>query len=291
MSKQPSTFSLQLSTNDVKSLVITGFGINCEIEMGAAYKNTGADVTICHFNELINGTYNLQDFDILNFPGGFSFGDDIASGKVMANKIKYKKMSNGRTFIEEIEAFIANGKYILGVCNGFQIMTQLGLLPNTQGNFEPEAALIHNDSQQFEDRWVHCKINADNKSPFLKGIDVLALPVRHGEGKLVFKNDDIKQKVIENNQIALQYADADGNITDKYPLNPNGSVMSIAGLTDPTGQVFGLMPHPEAFLSFYNHPDWPKMKQNGQELPRELTGQIIFDNIVGTKNFSSQIEN
>ncbi len=264
----------------VKSLILTGFGINCEIEMGAAYKNAGAEVTIIHFNEIINGKYDLQDYDILNFPGGFSFGDDIASGKVMANKIKYKKMANGKTFIREINDFVANGKYIMGVCNGFQILTQLGLLPDLQGNQEPEVALLHNDSQKYEDRWVYCKVNSVNQSPFLKGIDLLPVPVRHGEGKLVFKNDDVKEKIIANNQIALQYADAEGNITEEYPLNPNGSVMSIAGLTDTTGQIFGLMPHPEAFLSFYNHPDWAKMKRNGKELERGETGQVIFDNIV-----------
>jgi phosphoribosylformylglycinamidine synthase len=264
----------------IKSLILTGFGINCEIEMGAAYKNAGADVTIIHFNEIINGHYRLQDFDILNFPGGFSFGDDIASGKVMANKVKYKKMANGKTFIEDINDFVADGKYIMGVCNGFQILTQLGLLPDLQKNQEPEVALIHNNSQQYEDRWVYCKVNEKNNSPFLKGIDLLPVPVRHGEGKLVFKNDEVKNKIVENQQIAMQYADADGNITDEYPLNPNGSMMSIAGLTDTTGQIFGLMPHPEAFLSFYNHPDWGKLKRDGKILEREQTGQVIFDNIV-----------
>jgi len=264
----------------IKSLILTGFGINCEIEMGAAYKNAGADITIIHFNEIINGNYDLQDYDILNFPGGFSFGDDIASGKVMANKIKYKKMANGKTFIQEITDFVADGKYIMGVCNGFQILTQLGLLPDLTGNQEPEVALLHNNSQQYEDRWVYCKVNPDNPSPFLKDIDLLPVPVRHGEGKLVFKNDEIREKVVANNQIAMQYADADGNITDEYPLNPNGSTLSIAGLTDPTGHIFGLMPHPEAFLSFYNHPDWPRIKRNGTEWNREQTGQKIFDNIV-----------
>ncbi len=264
----------------VKSLILTGFGINCEVEMGAAYKNAGAETTVVHFNELINGKYNLQDFDILNFPGGFSFGDDIASGKVMANKIKFKKNSDGKTFLEEIETFLADGKYILGVCNGFQMLTQLGLLPGLSDDYEPQAVLMPNDSQQFEDRWVYCKINSDNSSPFLKGMDVLPLPVRHGEGKLVFKNDSILQKVIENNQIAMQYCDSEGNITDAYPLNPNGSVMSIAAITDPSGQVLGMMPHPEAFLSFYNHPAWNSMKYHGKQLRREQTGQVIFDNIV-----------
>ncbi len=264
----------------VKSLILTGFGINCEIEMGAAYKNAGAKVSIIHFNDLINGKYHLADFDILNFPGGFSFGDDIASGKVMANKVKFKKMNNGKTLIEEIKEFVTAGNYVMGICNGFQILTQLGLLPDTEQQIEPEVALLHNDSQKYEDRWVFCKVNPGNQSPWLKGIDLLPVPVRHGEGKLVFKNKEMERKVIENNQIALQYADENGKITDEYPFNPNGSVLSIAGLTDTTGRIFGLMPHPEAFLNFYNHPAWPAMKRNGLELKREQTGQKIFDNIV-----------
>ncbi len=264
----------------VKSLILTGFGINCEIELGAAYKNAGAEINIIHFNDLMNGKYQLEDYDILNFPGGFSFGDDIASGKVMANKIKFKKMANGKTLIEEMKDFIDKGKYILGICNGFQILTQLGLLPDTQNSIKPEAALLPNDSQKYEDRWVYCKVNPNNKSPWLKGIDLLPVPVRHGEGKLVFENEKIEKEVLDNQQIALQYADKKGNITSEYPLNPNGSRLNIAGLTDKKGQVFGLMPHPEAFLSFYNHPAWSSYQRKGKILSREETGQKIFDNIV-----------
>lgn len=268
----------------VKSLILTGFGINCEIEMGAAYKNAGAEVTIIHFNELMNGTYNLHNFDILNFPGGFSFGDDIASGKVMSNKVKYKKMQSRKLFIQEIENFINGGKYILGICNGFQILVQLGLLPNINGNFEPETALVANNSNKYEDRWVYCKINPDVKTPFLKGIDILTVPVRHGEGKLVIKDDNTREQIKDNNLIALQYSDKQGNIISEYPANPNGSEFSIAGLTDKTGQIFGLMPHPEAFLSFYNHLNWAKLKREGKEIERKNTGQAIFDNIVNYIN-------
>ena len=272
----------------VKSLILTGFGINCEIEMRAAYKNTGAEVKIIHFNEIIEGNYSLKDYDILSFPGGFSFGDDISSGKVMANKVKYKKMRNGNTFIQEIEDFIKQGKYIMGVCNGFQILVQLGLLPNLKGDYNPETALLHNDSNKYEDRWVHCKVNNQNDSPFLKGIESLPLPVRHGEGKLVIKDKTVLDNIVKHNLIALQYADATGNITEEYPKNPNGSTLSIAGLTDRTGQIFGLMPHPEAFLSFYNHPNWAKMKRDKNELKRVQTGQAIFDNIV---KHISQVKN
>jgi phosphoribosylformylglycinamidine synthase len=264
----------------VKSLILTGFGINCEIEMGAAYSNAGAEVTIIHFNELMNGSYNLHDFDILNFPGGFSFGDDIASGKVMANKVKYKKMKSGKTFIQEIEQFINDKKYILGICNGFQILVQLGLLPNLKNDFEPQTALVRNDSNKYEDRWVYCKVNQFVNTPFLKGIDILPVPVRHGEGKLVIKDDETRKQIINNNLIALSYADKEGNITAEYPKNPNGAEFNAAGLTDKTGQIFGLMPHPEAFLSFYNYPDWAKLKREGKEIKRKNTGQAIFDNIV-----------
>ncbi len=264
----------------VKALIVTGFGINCEVEMGAAYKNAGAETKIIHFNELIDGTYSIHDYDIFNFPGGFSFGDDIASGKVMANKIKYKKMKNGKTFLEEIDTFLKNGNFIMGVCNGFQMLVKLGLLPNLHNDFEPEASLEKNNSNKYEDRWVYCKVNSEVKTPFLKNISLLALPVRHGEGKLVIKDDETRKQILSKNLIALSYAEENGTITDAYPKNPNGAEFSAAGLTDTTGQVFGLMPHPEAFTSFYNHPNWPELKKQGKEIPREHTGQAIFDNIV-----------
>lgn len=273
----------------VKSLIVTGFGINCEIETGAAYKNAGADVTIIHFNELMNGNYHLHDYDILNFPGGFSFGDDIASGKVMSNKLKFKKMQTGKPFIEEIEQFIHSGKFILGICNGFQILVQLGLLPNLNQEFEPEVSLERNTSGKYEDRWVYCKVNPEVRTPFLSGIDMINIPVRHGEGKLIIKDKKTSTAIQEKNLIALQYAEKTGTITDTYPLNPNGSELSIAGLTDTTGQVFGLMPHPEAYLSLYNHPAWTKIKREGKDLSKNITGQIVFNNIVNHINNSKVI--
>jgi phosphoribosylformylglycinamidine synthase I len=264
----------------VKSLIVTGFGINCEIEMGAAFSNAGAESTIIHFNELLDGSFSIHDYDIFSFPGGFSFGDDISSGKVMANKVKFKKMNSGKTFIEEIDIFLKDGKFIMGVCNGFQMLVKLGLLPNLNSDFEPETSLEKNNSNKYEDRWIFCKVNPDVQTPFLNGIDLLPLPVRHGEGKLIIKDGKTKKQIIDNNLIAMSYANEQGYITDEYPMNPNGSHLNIAALTDPTGQVFGLMPHPEAFLSFYNHPDWPGMQREGNVLERNRTGQAIFDNIV-----------
>lgn len=264
----------------VRSLVVTGFGINCEEEMAAAYRLSGAESTIVHLNEILNAKCSINDYDILNFPGGFSFGDDIGSAKVLANKLKYKRMKSGKTFLDELQKFLGDGKYIIGACNGFQLLVKMGLLPDTNGKMEQEVTLTHNDSGKFEDRWCHCVTNQHNHTPFLKDITQIDLPVRHGEGKLVIKNEKVKTAIIENSLNCLSYADGAGSPTAEYPLNPNGSELSCAGLTDRTGQIFGLMPHPEAFLSLYNHPNWAHMKRNHPDLPEDGDGLKIFKNIV-----------
>lgn len=249
----------------IRSLVITGFGINCEEELAAAYKLAGAEPEIVHLNYILSGRVSVHDYDIINFPGGFSFGDDIASGKVLANKIRFKKLLDGTTFFDALKTFLSEGKVIIGICNGFQLLVRLGMLPNTSGKWEQEASLIKNDSGNFIDNWVTLKVKG-SKSPFLNGITELDLPIRHGEGKLVFANDEIRKDVLNNELACLFYAD-----------NPNGSEFNIAGLTDTTGQVFGLMPHPEAYLSIYNHPDRNRMTGLENE---EGEGILIFRNIV-----------
>lgn len=264
----------------VKSLVITGFGINCEEEMAAAYELAGATASIVHLNEILLGQVSIHDFDILNFPGGFSFGDDLASGKVVSNKIKFKKLPSGRVLLDEIKQFLADGKYILGVCNGFQMLVRMGLLPNTNNDFEPEATLSNNNSGKYEDRWVYCKVNKNNPSPFLKGIDVIALPARHGEGKLILIDDAMRAKVAKNALNAFTYCTADGVETSEYPANPNGADLNCAGLTNPSGQVLGMMPHPEAYLSLYNNPNWGQLKRQNPTISEEGEGLKIFKNIV-----------
>lgn len=264
----------------VKSLVITGFGINCEEEMAAAYQLAGATADIVHLNEILLGQVSIHNYDILNFPGGFSFGDDLASGKVVSNKIKFKKLPSGKVLLDEIKQFLADGKYILGVCNGFQMLVRMGLLPNTNMDFEPEATLSNNNSGKFEDRWVYCKVNAAAQTPFLKGITQMALPARHGEGKLIFLDDAMKEKVTAEGLNCLTYCTEDGVETADYPANPNGADLNCAGLTNPTGQVLGLMPHPEAYLSLYNHPNWGQKKRNNPTISEEGEGLKIFTNIV-----------
>jgi len=275
-------FSDTKNTNrPVKALVLTGSGINCEAEMAAACRLAGAHADIVHLSRIFSGEVSIHDYDLLNLPGGFSFGDDLGSAKVLANKFKVRKMASGSLFLNEIRQFLNDGKYIIGVCNGFQALVKMGLLPNTGEKFEQEATLTFNDSGKFEDRWIKCKVHPDNPSPFLRDIDTIDLPVRHGEGKLIFKNEDIRRAVIEKKLNVLAYADNEGRITDQYPFNPNGSELNCAGLCDPGGQIFGLMPHPEAFLTAYNHPDWNYRKKTGHLKDEKGEGLQIFVNIVG----------
>ncbi len=264
----------------VRALVFTGFGINCEQEMAAAYRLAGASAEIAHLNDIFAGLTSIHDFDILNFPGGFSFGDDLGSGKVLANKIRFKPMVNGNLFFDALKEFLANGKFILGICNGFQALVKAGLLPNLGGKFEQEVTLATNDSGKFEERWCNLKRNPSSSSPFLGKIDRLYLPVRHGEGKLIIGNEKIRDEIIQKSLNCISYSDVTGNPTSEYPLNTNGSDLNCAALTDPTGRVFGMMPHPEAFLSLYNHPDWPKLKRENPGLSEVGEGVTLFSNIV-----------
>ena len=263
----------------VKALILTGFGINCEEELAAAYRLAGADADILHLNEIFIEGKSIHAYDILNFPGGFSFGDDIASGKVLANKIKYKQLPNGKTLLDEIKIFINDGKHVMGICNGFQMLVRLGLLPNLAGDFEQEVTLHHNDSGHYEDRWVYCRVENADKTPFLRGINLIELPVRHGEGKLIIKDAATRATILANGQNVLTYCTEAGEPTAEYPLNPNGAELNCAGLCDTTGRVFGLMPHPEAFLSLYNHPNWGKLKRDGIADERGA-GLQFFTNIV-----------
>ena len=252
-----------------KVLVLTGYGINCDIETQHAFKLAGARAERVHINDLINGKERLSDYHILSFPGGFSFGDDIASGKVLANMVKYN-------IGEQIQEFIDSEKLIIGICNGFQAMVKMGLLPGFNDDYATqEVTLTYNDSGRFEDRWVHLKANKISKCVFTKGIENIYLPVRHGEGKFVAKNPQVLEKLKRGNHIVFQYVDTEGKSAG-YPHNPNGSVNNIAAICDKTGRVFGMMPHPEAFQHRTNHPRWTR-----EELPEEGAGISIFRNVVG----------
>ena len=253
----------------VKVLIMTGFGLNCEKETFAAFKQAQASPEMVHLNDLLAGKVSLDDYHILAFIGGFSFGDHLGAGTVFANRLKFR-------LNDSLRKFISDGKLAIGICNGFQTMTRLGLLPAAEGKyFQVQCGLAHNDSGVFRDDW--CELVADPASPcvFTRGIERLRLPLRHGEGKFV-ADDSILAAVKSGHLAALRYCDSAGRPTMEFPANPNGSLDAIAGVTDPTGRIFGLMPHPEAFLSPYNAPDWTAR----QTVPSVGEGAAIFRNAV-----------
>lgn len=264
--------------NKVKTIVLTGNGTNCEMEMAHACRLAGAEKTdIVHISELLYGEKHLSDYNFLNLPGGFLDGDDLGSAKAGANRFLHAPISGAEEMlIEELLKFINAGGLILGVCNGFQLMVKLGLLPALGGNFTKQSTtLTFNDSGRFEDRWVYLKANAQSPCVFTRGIDMVYYPVRHGEGKFVPENGAILEEIEKKNLVAFQYCNAGGSVTTDYPANPNGSINAIAALCNETGRLFGLMPHPEAFLHRTNHPRWTR-----EDLPEDGQGLAIFQNAV-----------
>lgn len=253
----------------VKAVVLTGFGINCDNETCRALSRAGADVSRMHLNDLIEHPDLLDGAHILAIPGGFSFGDHIASGKVLANRMRHKLGA-------PLERFVASGKLIIGICNGFQVMVKMGLLPLFDGDFKQEVTLAWNNTCRFENRWVHLGAAHNTRCIWVKDIETLPLPVRHGEGKFIVRDEAVLQRLLDNRQVALRYVRPDGTAAaGEFPFNPNGAADDIAGICDPSGRIFGLMPHPEAFQERENHPEWTRL-----DLPAEGAGLRIFRNAV-----------
>lgn len=228
-----------------KTLILHTDGINCNVELARAFELAGAETESVHLNEFLEGKRNLSEFDIIGFSGGFSYGDDIKSGKIFSiNLLKLK---------DDIQKFIDDKKLIIGVCNGFQVLTTLGIIPfDTLG--EPKLSLYWNKSAKFECRWVDLEIDKENTSPWLKGLagQKIKIQAAHAEGRLMWKSEEDFESF--KSQVAFRYLDENGNVTEKYPFNPNGTKYGIAGLTDKTGQVLGMMPHPERNAETYQHP-------------------------------------
>jgi len=245
----------------VKTLVITGYGTNCENESAHAAKLAGSDETeIVFFSDIQAGRVQIDRYNFLIFPGGFLDGDDLGAAQAAALRWRHAKTASGGSILNQLKRFFEAGGAILGICNGFQLLVKLGMLPAAAGEyFTRQLSLSNNDSARFEDRWITLKANPESPCIFTKGLDMLDMPVRHGEGKIVPKDDAVLESVIAANLVALQYAHPDsGAPTQEYPYNPNGSPYAIAGLTDPSGRILGLMPHPEAFNHPTNHPDWTR---------------------------------
>ncbi len=265
--------------SDVNAMVLTGFGLNCDLETAYALELAGARVQRTHINALIADPGRLDDCRILVFGGGFSWGDDHGAGVLQAVRLK--------THIgERILAFIEAGNLVMGICNGFQTLANFGLLPGFEGRYgERCVALAANDCGNFRDQWVDLKVNPASPCVFTRGLEHIALPVRHGEGKFTAEAAIIT-RLFAHNQVVMQYADSDGKPADgRFPENPNGSLGDIAGICDPSGRVFGLMPHPEAFNHFANHPDWNlerrhRLRAGEPEPPAEGLGVQLFRNAV-----------
>jgi len=261
----------------IKVIILRTAGTNCDKETAFAFESAGASVELVHVNQLSTGAKSLDPYHILAIPGGFTYGDDIASGKILANELKF-------AIEEELERFVSAGKLIIGICNGFQVLVKAGLLPNLTGDFKTiEATLTLNDSNKFEDRWIYLKKPA-TKCIWTKGINgIIALPVAHGEGKFMPRDKAVLNKLKKNGLVALEYCDKSGRKAD-YPYNPNGAVDGIAGICDPTGRIFGLMPHPERHLSPYQHPEWTR--EGIIKRGKDGAGLAIFKNGVNfAKNY------
>lgn len=266
--------------NRPRALVITGFGINCEEELAAAYRLAGADARIVHLNEILSGAVSIHDYDAVNVPGGFSFGDDLGAGRVLATRIRHACLPHGRTLLEELIRFVEGGKRVLGICNGFQVLVKLGLLPNTTGRYEQEATLADNLSDRYEDRWIRVRVHPTGPVAAM-GLDpMFEVPVRHGEGRLVFRDETVRRAVVENGLNWWTYCTAEGVDATGFPENPNGSDLACAALSDPSGRVLGMMPHPEAFLSLYNHFDWPRRRRETPSGDEDGDGLRFFRRLV-----------
>jgi phosphoribosylformylglycinamidine synthase len=251
-----------------RAIVLRAPGTNCDLETALAWQRAGAIASTWHINRLLASPASLDQFQILTIPGGFSYGDDLGAGKIMALRL-------GTILGEGLRRFHDRGGLVLGICNGFQVLVRAGLLPGGSG---PGATtLAPNNSGRFEDRWVRL-LPRPGITPFISFSDPIELPVAHGEGRFVTAEAAEIGRLKAAGQVALQYADADGQPTEEYPANPNGSSGAIAGACDPTGRIFGLMPHPERHVESWHHPRWTR---RSVRRAADGDGLLIFRGAVG----------
>lgn len=258
----------------VRVLIPTGVGLNCEIETETGFRRAGASPERVPITDLLDRTQGRRrwtEYQIVAFIGGFAFGDHLGAGFVLANRIRFR-------LYDDLLEFVSGGGLALGICNGFQTMVRLGVLPGFDGDYRtPRATLAPNDRLGYRNAWV--KLAFDSSSPCIwtRGLTTMDLPSRHGEGKFLTQDDGVFRRLVEGRQIAARYAGSDGRETEEWPANPNGSPGGVAGVCDPSGRLFGLMPHPDAYLDAFHHPLWTRRKLEGT-LPAEGDGMKIFRN-------------
>lgn len=267
-------------SKEVRTIVIAGNGTNCEREVAQACRLAGAEVAdIVHIAELLAGRVRLDDYHLLNLAGGFLDGDDLGSAKAGANRLlRAPVRGESEHLIDQVQRFIADGKLIFGVCNGFQLMVKMGLLPALDEDYRTQTAtLTFNAGGRFEDRWVYLKADPLSPCVFTRGLTGIYLPIRHGEGRFVVEADEILHRIEEKHLAPLKYSDSEFRAASMaYPLNPNGSMAGIAGVCNESGRLFGLMPHPEAYVHRTHHPRWTRE----EGLPEEGMGLWLYRNAV-----------
>jgi phosphoribosylformylglycinamidine synthase len=268
-----------MQRQDIKVCVLRVGGTNCDAETQRAFLELGVQAEVLHVNELVKRR-SLLDYSVLIFPGGFSFGDYVRSGVIFARHIDAKIGKEMKQFIEE-------GRPILGICNGFQILVEYGLLPGFNGvSAYPEATLTTNEPAGFKCQWVYLKNENKGKCLFTSKIPlgkVVRFPIAHGEGRLLLpveKEQQLLQKLIDEDMVVFRYCTKDGTVAEgKYPTNPNGSIYDIAGICNREGNIFGLMPHPERAMYWWQQPDYTRQPQMSQYGDGKLIFQSIIDNL------------
>jgi phosphoribosylformylglycinamidine synthase len=265
-----------------RALILRTAGTNCDGETAHAFELAGAEAALVHLNRIVQEPRNLEEFQILAIPGGFSYGDDIAAGRIFANQITHH-------LHDAFQSFVQAGKPIIGICNGFQVLVRTGLLPgNISGRYMGQSCtLTNNECGRFVDRWVHLAARS-SRCIWTADVGRIELPVAHGEGKFIPKDESVRRALWEDDRVALVYVNPDGSAAaGAFPANPNGSVDDIAGICDETGLVFGLMPHPERFVRSIQHPAW---RTGAQTVDAQGDGLQFFRsavshlNLVGTKS-------
>lgn len=263
----------------VRALILSGYGLNCDYETQHAFHLAGAAAEKVHINDLVSGKVRLDEFHIMAFIGGFAWADDHGAGVILATKLRHH-------LGDEILRFVESGRFVIGICNGFQALVNLGLLPGFEkGSLMRQTALTYNDCGNFRNQWVHLRVQ-ESPCVFTRGINRIDLPIRHAEGKFL-ASPEVLARLQEGRQIVLRYALQDGSPAEGvFPWNPNGSLQDIAGICDPTGRIFGLMPHPEAYNHPTNHPDWTRRLRRVPAAEREAlctgegAGIRLFKNAV-----------
>ncbi|MEM6799315.1 MAG: phosphoribosylformylglycinamidine synthase I [Planctomycetota bacterium] len=247
-------------------LILRSPGTNCNEEAAHAFALAGAECEQLHIGALLESPERLQAFQVFCLPGGFSYGDDIAAGRILGNQVRLRLADACRAFRDQ-------GKLVLGICNGFQVLMKTGLLDidDDQG---PAATLTRNDCGHFEARWVDLSVTA-GPCVFLAGVEQMSLPVAHAEGKFVTRDPAALQRLADAGRLVLRYRNDTSNSPAGYPANPNGSEGDVAGICDSTGRVLGLMPHPERFVDATQHPAWTR-----RDRKTAADGLRVFENAV-----------